>query len=86
MVWKGWGKCYIKKVLTKNIKGVKVYKQGGYKMSNKEKLYKFYEMAGGDTEAEMQKGLDKVMENNRFIKTEEQAINFLLEEINTRGL
>lgn len=55
-------------------------------MSNKEKLFKFYEMAEGNTEAEMKKGLEEVKKNNRFIKTEEQAINFLLEEINTRGL
>ena len=55
-------------------------------MSNKEKLYKFYEMAGGNTEAEMRKGLEEVMKNNKLIKTEEQAIIFLLEEINTRGL
>lgn len=55
-------------------------------MSNKEKLFKFYEMAGGNTEAEMKKGLEEVMKHNTLIKTEEQAINFLLEEINTRGL
>ena len=55
-------------------------------MSNKEKLFKFYEMAGGNTEAEMQKGLEEVIKNNASIKTEEQAIIFLLEEINTRGL
>ena len=55
-------------------------------MSNKEKLYKFYEMAGGDTEAEMRKGLEEVIKNNASVKTEEQAIIFLLEEINTRGL
>lgn len=54
-------------------------------MSNKEKLFKFYEMAGGNTEAEMKKGLEEVIKNNASIKTEEQAINFLLEEINTRG-
>ena len=55
-------------------------------MSNKEKLFKFYEMAGGNTEAEMKKGLEEVIKNNASIKTEEQAIIFLLEEINTRGL
>ena len=55
-------------------------------MSSKEKLFLFYEMAGGDTEAEMKKGLEEVMKKYRFIKTEEQAISFLLEEINTRGL
>lgn len=54
-------------------------------MSSKEKLFLFYEMAGGDTEAEMKKGLEEVMKNNASIKTEEQAISFLLEEINTRG-
>ena len=55
-------------------------------MSNKEKLFKFYEMADGNTEAEMKKGLEEVIKNNASIKTEEQAIIFLLEEINTRGL
>ena len=55
-------------------------------MSNKEKVLKFYEMAGGNTEAEMKRGLEEVMKNNASIKTEEQAINFLLEEINNRGL
>ena len=55
-------------------------------MSNKEKVLKFYEMAGGNTEAEMKKGLEEVMKNNASIKTEEQAINFLFEEINNRGL
>ena len=55
-------------------------------MSSKEKLYKWYEMAGGNTEAEMKKGLEEVIKNNASIKTEEQAINFLLEEINNRGL
>lgn len=55
-------------------------------MSNKEKLFKFYEMADGNTEAEMKRGLEEVIKNNASIKTEEQAIIFLLEEINTRGL
>ena len=55
-------------------------------MSSKEKLYKWYEMAGGNTEAILKESIENVLECNKYIKTEEQAINFLLEEINNRGL
>ena len=55
-------------------------------MSSKEKLYKWYEMAGGNTEAILKESVENVLKCNKYIKTEEQAINFLLEEINNRGL
>ena len=55
-------------------------------MSSKEKLYKWFEMAGGNTDVIMQESLEAVKKNNQHIQTEEQAINFLLDEITAREL
>ena len=55
-------------------------------MSVKEKVLKFYEMAEGNAEAILKESVENVLKCNKYIKTEEQAIIFLLEEINTRGL
>ncbi len=55
-------------------------------MSVKEKVLKFYEMANGNAEAILKESVERVLTSNKFIKTEEQAINFLWEEINNRGL
>ena len=55
-------------------------------MSVKEKVLKFYEMAEGNAEAVLKDSIENVLKHNKYIKTEEQAINFLWEEINNRGL
>lgn len=55
-------------------------------MSVKEKVLKFYEMAGGNAEAILKESVANVLKVQKYIKTEEQAINFLWEEINNRGL
>jgi hypothetical protein len=55
-------------------------------MSIKEKVLKFYEMAEGNAEAILKESVEDVLKFNKCIKTEEQAINFLWEEINNRGL
>ena len=58
-------------------------------MSEKEKVLKFYEMAEDNAEAvlkELKESVENVLKYNKYIKTEEQAINFLWEEINNRGL
>ena len=58
-------------------------------MSVKEKVLKFYEMAEDNAEAglkELKEPVEKDWKSNKYIKTEEQAINFLWEEINNRGL
>ena len=55
-------------------------------MSNKEKVLMFYEMAEGNAEAILKESVENVLKCNKYIKTEEQAINFLWEEINNRGL
>ena len=55
-------------------------------MSVKEKVLKFYEMAGGNAEAILKESVENILKYNKYIKTEEQAINFLWEEINNRGL
>ena len=55
-------------------------------MSIKEKVLKFYEMAGGNAEAILKESVANVLMSHKYIKTEEQAINFLWEEINNRGL
>ena len=55
-------------------------------MSVREKVLKFYEMAGGNAEAILKESVANVLKCNKYIKTEEQAINFLWEEINNRGL
>ena len=55
-------------------------------MSNKEKVLEFYEMAGGNAEAILKESVENVLKCNKYIKTEEQAISFLWEEINNRGL
>lgn len=55
-------------------------------MSIKEKVLKFYQMAGGNAEAILKESVENVLKVQKYIKTEEQAINFLWEEINNRGL
>ena len=55
-------------------------------MSIKEKVLKFYEMAEGNAEAVLKDSIENVLKSHKYIKTEEQAINFLWEEINNRGL
>ena len=55
-------------------------------MSVKEKVLMFYEMAEGNAEAVLKDSIENVLKSNKYIKTEEQAINFLWEEINNRGL
>ena len=55
-------------------------------MSVKEKVLKFYEMAEGNAEAVLKDSIENVLKSHKYIKTEEQAINFLWEEINNRGL
>ena len=55
-------------------------------MSNREKVLMFYEMAEGNAEAVLKDSIENVLKSQKYIKTEEQAINFLWEEINNRGL
>ena len=55
-------------------------------MSIKEKVLKFYEMAEGNAEAVLKDSIENVLKSQKYIKTEEQAINFLWEEIKNRGL
>ena len=55
-------------------------------MSVREKVLMFYKMAGGNAEAILKESVENVLKCNKYIKTEEQAINFLWEEINNRGL
>ena len=55
-------------------------------MSVKDKVLKFYEMAEGNAEAILKDSIENVLKSQKYIKTEEQAINFLWEEINNRGL
>ena len=55
-------------------------------MSVKEKVLMFYEMAEGNAEAVLKESVENVLKSQKYIKTEEQAINFLWEEINNRGL
>ena len=55
-------------------------------MSVKEKVLKFYEMAEGNAEAVLKDSIENVLKCSKYIQTEEQAINFLWEEINNRGL
>ena len=55
-------------------------------MSVKEKVLKFFEMAEGNAEAVLKDSIENVLKSHKYIKTEEQAINFLWEEINNRGL
>ena len=55
-------------------------------MSIKEKVLMFYEMAEGNAEAILKESVENVLMSQKYIKTEEQAINFLWEEINNRGL
>lgn len=55
-------------------------------MNIKEKVLKFYEMAEGNAEAVLKDSIENVLKSQKYIKTEEQAINFLWEEINNRGL
>ena len=55
-------------------------------MSVKEKVLKFYEMAEGNAEAVLKESVENVLKSQKYIKTEEQAINVLWEEINNRGL
>ena len=55
-------------------------------MSVKEKVLKFFEMVEGNAEAVLKDSIENVLKSQKYIKTEEQAINFLWEEINNRGL